>query len=355
VWESEQGVDADIFGRRFTAVGQALGGEFLVNSYTADDQEEARVAVRSDGSFIVAWESDGQDGVSSLGVFARRYDAAGTPLATPFQVNAYTSGPQLEPTIGVEDDGDFVVAWRGTGPGDGLNDSIWARRFSSSGAAQGVEFRVSTNTSVGNAEPELAIAADSSFVVTWAKYQGDGSDDGIVARRFAASGSALATEFLVNSYTAGGQGNPSIGIESDGDFVIAWDSPQPPTSYHDVFAQRFFASGAREGGEFRVNSSLPSSQYGPAVAADPARAAMIIVWEGAGHVGFDNAGVFAQRYGGTNVDIDGNGAVDPLTDGLLFLRYLFGFRGGTLTAGAVAGNCTRCTAAQIEAFIDGLM
>ena len=33
-------------------------------------------------------------------------------------------------------------------------------------------------------------------------------------------------------------------------------------------------------------------------------------------------------------DIDGNGATDALTDGLLSLRYLFGFRGDALTAGA---------------------
>ena len=43
-----------------------------------------------------------------------------------------------------------------------------------------------------------------------------------------------------------------------------------------------------------------------------------------------------QRYAGVTIGIDGNGVADPLTDGLLFLRYLFGFRGATLIAGAVA-------------------
>ena len=45
-------------------------------------------------------------------------------------------------------------------------------------------------------------------------------------------------------------------------------------------------------------------------------------------------------------DIDGDGQSDPLTDGLLLLRYLFGFTGATLITGAVdLVNCTRCTAA----------
>ena len=45
----------------------------------------------------------------------------------------------------------------------------------------------------------------------------------------------------------------------------------------------------------------------------------------------------------------------PLTDGVLFLRYLFGFRGNTLIAGAVAPGAPRDTAPEIEAYIAGLI
>jgi hypothetical protein len=52
-----------------------------------------------------------------------------------------------------------------------------------------------------------------------------------------------------------------------------------------------------------------------------------------------------------NCDIDGNGQAKALSDGLLIARYLFGFRGTTLISNAVEGDCTRCTATEIEAFI----
>ncbi|MEE9302509.1 MAG: DUF1800 family protein [Thiotrichaceae bacterium] len=52
------------------------------------------------------------------------------------------------------------------------------------------------------------------------------------------------------------------------------------------------------------------------------------------------------------LDIDGDGTVKPLTDSLLLLRYLFGFRGETLIAGAVDNNATRSTAAAIESYIE---
>ena len=54
-------------------------------------------------------------------------------------------------------------------------------------------------------------------------------------------------------------------------------------------------------------------------------------------------------------DIDGDGNVDALTDGLLLLRYLFGLSGDTLTVGAAASNATRTTASELEGFISNLM
>ncbi|MEO8135803.1 MAG: hypothetical protein ABI831_17730, partial [Betaproteobacteria bacterium] len=42
-----------------------------------------------------------------------------------------------------------------------------------------------------------------------------------------------------------------------------------------------------------------------------------------------------------NVDIDGNGSYDALTDGLIAIRYLFGLSGSPLTAGALGGAATR--------------
>ncbi len=50
------------------------------------------------------------------------------------------------------------------------------------------------------------------------------------------------------------------------------------------------------------------------------------------------------------LDIDGDGTVDALTDGLLVLRYLLGFRNGALIAGAVSACASRNTAA-IQAYL----
>ena len=51
-------------------------------------------------------------------------------------------------------------------------------------------------------------------------------------------------------------------------------------------------------------------------------------------------------------DIDGDGSTEALTDGLLLLRYLFGFDGATLIEGAVGTDATRTTADEIKTYFD---
>ena len=61
-----------------------------------------------------------------------------------------------------------------------------------------------------------------------------------------------------------------------------------------------------------------------------------------------------ERYLDANLslfDIDDNTQTDALTDGLLSIRYLFGFRGAPLISNALAGDANRTTAEEIEAHI----
>jgi hypothetical protein len=53
----------------------------------------------------------------------------------------------------------------------------------------------------------------------------------------------------------------------------------------------------------------------------------------------------------SELDIDGNGESKALTDGLLLIRYLFGFTGDALTAGAIGDGATRNTSEAVEAYI----
>jgi hypothetical protein len=73
----EPAASADILLRQFDAAGNPLGGEFLVNNYTTGLQTSPCIAAHARG-FVVAWESDGQDG-DSRGIYARTFTVASVP------------------------------------------------------------------------------------------------------------------------------------------------------------------------------------------------------------------------------------------------------------------------------------
>ena len=54
-------------------------------------------------------------------------------------------------------------------------------------------------------------------------------------------------------------------------------------------------------------------------------------------------------------DIDGNGVVDGLSDGILLARYLVGFSDDAVIAAAIADNATRTTAPAIVNYLQSLM
>ena len=51
------------------------------------------------------------------------------------------------------------------------------------------------------------------------------------------------------------------------------------------------------------------------------------------------------------LDVDANNQSDPLTDGLLILRFMFGHSGPGLTADALGANATRSDPAVLESYL----
>ena len=54
---------------------------------------------------------------------------------------------------------------------------------------------------------------------------------------------------------------------------------------------------------------------------------------------------------GLDLDVDNNGEVDALTDGLIILRYLFGLRGEVLIDGVISANAERLDVVDVETYL----
>ncbi|GAG25344.1 unnamed protein product, partial [marine sediment metagenome] len=122
VW---QGVDAGksgVYGQRYDAAGNTAGAEFLVNTSTAGDQKTPGIEMHTDGSFVVVWEGVDADGD---GVYFQRYDATGNTLGGETLVNTSTAGDQNTPGIEMHTDGSFVVVWEGV---DADKNGVYGQR-----------------------------------------------------------------------------------------------------------------------------------------------------------------------------------------------------------------------------------
>jgi hypothetical protein len=309
VWTSynQYGSGNGIFGQRYKSNGSRDGSEFQVNTFTGGYQRFPAVAMDQSGDFIVSWNGVGQESNGTYGISARIYDSNGVPLGSEFLVNSYTNNNQTFPSVGIDDAGDFVIAWQSYNQ-DGSRYGIFAKRYNAAGVAQGCsvstpqcntqtgEFRVNSFTGNHQGNPSVAMDNAGDFVVTWYSYQ-DGSNSGIMARRYDSTGAQLGSEFRVNTYTTGYQLQAAAAMDADGGFVIGWESWNQNGNPQGIFAQRFNADGSKpsvNGSEFQVNTFTSTDTF--TKTAMDGDGDFIVIWTNiAGQDGSDY-GIFAQRY-----------------------------------------------------------
>src|SRR5690348_11434964 len=164
-------------------------------------------------------------------------------MGTEFQANSYTTGYQNAPQVASDPDGNFVVTWDGVGPNLG-GYGVFARRFDNTGNPLADEFVINGFTAAHAAS--IAMNDSGSFVVVWQSGQ-DQSGDGVYAEKYDSSGSAVTGLLPVNTYTTGSQGDARVVMDAAGNFTVVWDSQGQDGDGLGVYGQRFDASGNKLG------------------------------------------------------------------------------------------------------------
>lgn len=116
----------DVKGNIYAEDGTLILSELLINQYTVDSQKTPAITVLSDGSFVVTWVSNGQDGDGG-GIYGRHFAVNGTALNDEFLINSTTADGQDEVAITALDNGGFVVSWTGD---SNSNSDIFNQVFS---------------------------------------------------------------------------------------------------------------------------------------------------------------------------------------------------------------------------------
>jgi hypothetical protein len=121
----------------FNAGGNKLGGEFLVNTTTNDAQYAPQVTSLADGGFVIFYEDLSTAASTSYDLLGQRFSANGQKVGSEFLLNSSLAGAQWHVDAATLADGRVVVTWEdGGGVGDVSGYGIHAKILDPFGGVQ---------------------------------------------------------------------------------------------------------------------------------------------------------------------------------------------------------------------------
>ena len=181
-WTSYNGTNSEVMCQRFDADGERIGKEFPVNTEKTNYQAVPVVTQLANGGFAVAWTSTQQDG-SLGGVYAQRFKPNGARAGQEFRVNVVTANHQEFPTIAGLTNGGFVIGWQ-SWMQDTSGVGVFARIYSMTGTPAATEFPVNTFTTGDQGLPDVTGLNNGGFFFAWTSFGQDGDNLGIFGQRF---------------------------------------------------------------------------------------------------------------------------------------------------------------------------
>jgi len=329
-WRDNSSDHFNIRAQVFAADGAPVGGEIPVNSTTSDNQSNPQITPLANGGFVITWDDTSQTGgdTSQKAVRAQVFAADGTPVGGEVLVNTTTTGIQANPQITALAGGGFVISWRDASSGD---EDVRAQVFAADGTAVGGEILVnSTTTGSQGSQQEITALAGGGFVATWqdgSQTGGDTSDTAVRAQVFAANGTTLGGEILVNTTTTDIQFNPNIAPLAGGGFVIVWEDQS--SDFGDIRGQIYAADGTPAGAEFVVNATTVLQQWNPQITALEG-GGFVVTWQDSSFTGGDTSspGVRAQVFAADGTPVGGELQVNTTTSGGQNTQQITALEGG---------------------------
>ncbi|MES9914680.1 MAG: Ig-like domain-containing protein [Candidatus Thiodiazotropha sp. 4PDIV1] len=240
VWESsnQDGSGKGVYSQRYDASGNALGTETQVHTATTNNQSDPKVSALSDGGYIVVWESEAS---GSYEVKAQQFDAAGGTVGAEFQINTTTSSSQDNSAVALLTDGSYVVVWESSGDQDGDSTGIFGQLLDNTGTAVGSEFQINSTFAGAQLIPVVIANDDGGFFVAWqSPYEDGGTDYATYVQQFDASANKINGEILINEAAPeGGSSNPALTLLNDGRLATVYQSYHLDGVYYDVFGRIF--------------------------------------------------------------------------------------------------------------------
>ncbi len=259
---SLRGDKLDIVGRCFDRDGHPLTASFVISDRDPIyDEWYPSVASMPDGKCVFTWEDHYYNGTRIYSdIYARIFYPDGSPVGPSFKVSQ-NSDLQFDwhPCVSADAQGNFVIAWMGIYAPDPDAFDILVRRYDANGQPMGDVIRVNDDQPnpehMANQIPSVAMQPDGSFIVAWIDDRDGNTRFDIFAQLFDGQGNRLGNNLRLND-DPDHDSNFHAYVEcckgGANDFYVVWGDNREPD--WDVYVQRVDASGSPLGGNVRVNT-----------------------------------------------------------------------------------------------------
>jgi hypothetical protein len=299
VWQDQRNGNADIFARLYNAVGSPLAADFRVDQGPGSALAEKPAVVRDlNNQFFIVWR-DNRNG--SHDVYGRRVNADGGPLAADFRIDQAPGATDVDnPALAAGPYGEVLVVWQDARAG---NDDVYRRFYDAGGAPAGSEARVDGGPGATAARhPRAAINDYDWYLITWEDNRGGNFD--VYANLVDDTGWSLYGDYRVDAGANDAQG-PVVVVGGNDDFFLAWSDYRG--NNWDVYAQRLDFEGIPIGANFRVDQGAAGTHAHQPAIARGGNANFVVTWQDQ-RAGNDD--VYGQRYDGSGAALGANFRID---------------------------------------------
>lgn len=116
--DNGDGNRTEVYARRFSAGGAAIdASSWIVNTFVDKAQQDPSLAMLAGGAFAVTWADERQDSSDTWGVYGQVFNADGSRDGGEFLVNTTIADNQQRPSVSWRGNR-LAIAWDGSGPGD---------------------------------------------------------------------------------------------------------------------------------------------------------------------------------------------------------------------------------------------
>ncbi len=240
--------------RAFDANGTPLTGSSTAITFAGGASRTSPTLVQlTNGNYVLAYYGatgvDASNGTAAAQILDASFNKVGSELIVP----DVETGLQNDPFVRALSGGGFVVSFTDNVGRDGDGRGNYAQFYTSGGIRIGGNILVAQSTAGAQRSEWITELANGNVLFTYRDSVADGSFFGVMGRVFDSSGTAVTNEFLVNQSTAGRQDHSSSVAFSDGSFAILWNS-YGANGDKDIFIRRFAADGTPLSHEMLVNT-----------------------------------------------------------------------------------------------------